>query len=78
MSVKNKTKLLCLLALEDVDSLLGNWLIDCSANFLGEWWSREAAFLQAHCWHVGTDIIHTCTCTLFFNFFEIFLSHREA
>lgn len=79
MSIKNKTKLHCLLALGDVDSLLGNWLVGCSANFLGEWWSREAAFLQAHCWHIGTDIIHTCTRVLLFNFFEpiLFLSHTS-
>lgn len=77
---RTKKKLLWLLAFWDVASLLGNWLIDCSANFLGEWWSRQAAFLQAHRWQIGIDIIHTCTRILLFNFFEsmLILSHTGA
>lgn len=71
---KEQNQIALPLSTGDVDSLLGNWLVGCSANFLGEWWSREAAFLQAHCWHMGTDLIHTCTCILLFNFFEPILS----
>lgn len=81
MPVKNNNKkMLWLLAFWDVDSLLGNWLSDCSTNFLGEWWSRQADFLQAHCWQIGTDVIHMCTCILFFIFFEytFILSHKGA
>lgn len=59
-------KWLWLSAFWAVAGLLGNWLIDCSANFLGECWSRLPDFLQAHRWQIGTDIIHTCTCILYY------------
>jgi len=57
--------------------LLGNWLIDYSTNFLGEWWSRQAAFLRFTANKLALISYIHGTCILFFNSFEpmLILSH---